>query len=136
MTQLKDFVIEAHGGLDRWRQFNQVSADLIQGGALWPLKGHPDTLNHLVLRRKGRERNKAVVAQRSTEGANLALNRGKASIPSTTRALGAFRCSNLVSQTVVCSYSLFDRSRVLLRILVQLIDRCVDLPKPGRLLLS
>ncbi|AXA42353.1 hypothetical protein [Rhizobium leguminosarum] len=44
MTQLKDFVIKAHGGLDRWRQFNQLSADLIQGGVLWPVKGHPDTL--------------------------------------------------------------------------------------------
>lgn len=44
MTQLKDLVIQAHGGLDRWRQFSQVSADLIQGGVLWSLKGHPDTL--------------------------------------------------------------------------------------------
>jgi hypothetical protein len=44
MTQLKDLVIEAHGGLDRWRQFDQVSADLIQGGVLWSLKGLPDTL--------------------------------------------------------------------------------------------
>ena len=44
MTQLKDLVIKAHGGLDRWRQFNQVSADLVQGGILWSLKGLPDTL--------------------------------------------------------------------------------------------
>ncbi|MBE9605931.1 hypothetical protein IAI18_13760 [Acetobacteraceae bacterium H6797] len=44
MTQLKDLVIQAHGGLDRWQQFNQLSADLVQGGALWTLKGHPETL--------------------------------------------------------------------------------------------
>ena len=44
MKQLKDFAIEAHGGLDRWRQFEQVSADLIQGGALWSLKGQALTL--------------------------------------------------------------------------------------------
>jgi len=44
MTQLKDLVIQAHGGLDRWRQFDQVSADLVQGGALWSIKGHADTL--------------------------------------------------------------------------------------------
>lgn len=44
MTQLKDLVIQAHGGLDRWQQFSQISADLVQGGVLWTLKGHPDTL--------------------------------------------------------------------------------------------
>ncbi len=44
MTQLKDLVIQAHGGLDRWRQFDQVSAELVQGGILWSVKGHPGTL--------------------------------------------------------------------------------------------
>lgn len=49
MTQLKDFAIRAHGGLDRWRQFDQVSADLLQGGALWSLKGLPDTLTRTAV---------------------------------------------------------------------------------------
>jgi hypothetical protein len=44
MTQLKDLMIEAHGGLARWRQFERVTADLVQGGVLWALKGQPDTL--------------------------------------------------------------------------------------------
>lgn len=44
MTQLKDLVIEAHGGLERWRQFDRLSTDLVQGGALWSLKGQPDVL--------------------------------------------------------------------------------------------
>lgn len=44
MTLLKDLVIQAHGGLTRWRQFDRLTVDLIQGGALWSLKGQPDTL--------------------------------------------------------------------------------------------
>jgi hypothetical protein len=38
MTDLLDVIIAAHGGLDAWRRFDHVSADLVQGGALWPLK--------------------------------------------------------------------------------------------------
>ncbi|CUX70427.1 conserved hypothetical protein [Agrobacterium sp. NCPPB 925] len=49
MTRLKDLAIEAHGGLQRWLQFEQVSADLVQGGVLWPLKGHPQTLEHTTV---------------------------------------------------------------------------------------
>ena len=49
MTQLKDLAIEAHGGLDRWRQFEQVSADLVQGGVLWALKGQPRTLERTTV---------------------------------------------------------------------------------------
>src|SRR4029450_5912368 len=44
MTRLRDFAIDAHGGLQRWRQFERLSADLDQGGVLWPLKGQPQTL--------------------------------------------------------------------------------------------
>ncbi|MBS7546421.1 hypothetical protein [Ancylobacter oerskovii] len=44
MSRLRDFVIEVHGGLPLWLQFEEVSADLYQGGALWGLKGHPQTL--------------------------------------------------------------------------------------------
>ncbi|WP_395665968.1 hypothetical protein [Methylocella sp.] len=44
MSRLRDYVIEAHGGLPLWRQFEQVSADLDQGGVLWSVKGFPHTL--------------------------------------------------------------------------------------------
>jgi hypothetical protein len=44
MAPLANLAVEAHGGLDRWRKFERVSADLIQGGVLWSLKGQPLTL--------------------------------------------------------------------------------------------
>jgi hypothetical protein len=37
-------VIEAHGGLERWRQLDVVSAHLVQSGALRALKGHQGVL--------------------------------------------------------------------------------------------
>jgi len=39
MNSLAQLTIDAHGGLERWRQFEQVSAHLVQGGVLWQLKG-------------------------------------------------------------------------------------------------
>jgi hypothetical protein len=42
-------VIEAHGGLERWNQLNNVSARLIQGGALWALKGQAGVLDDVVV---------------------------------------------------------------------------------------
>jgi hypothetical protein len=39
MTFLLDEVLEAHGGLDRWRQFSRAEANVITGGGLFPLKG-------------------------------------------------------------------------------------------------
>ena len=39
MHKLAEFAIKAHGGLVRWQSFQTVSADLVQGGALWALKG-------------------------------------------------------------------------------------------------
>jgi hypothetical protein len=32
-------VLRAHGGLDRWRTFEQVSATIVSGGGLLPMKG-------------------------------------------------------------------------------------------------
>jgi hypothetical protein len=32
-------VIAAHGGLARWNKFSQVTATIVTGGGLWPLKG-------------------------------------------------------------------------------------------------
>ncbi|NBH02568.1 hypothetical protein [Amycolatopsis sp. SID8362] len=44
MTDLKDVVIEAHGGLGRWKKLTRVSAHLVCGGGLWPLKGQDGIL--------------------------------------------------------------------------------------------
>jgi thioredoxin reductase (NADPH) len=49
MGDLLDIVIEAHGGLERWNQLNNVSARLIQGGALWALKGQVGVLDDVVV---------------------------------------------------------------------------------------
>jgi hypothetical protein len=50
MTELLDIVIEAHGGLERWNQLDAISARLIQGGALWELKGQPGVLDDVFVR--------------------------------------------------------------------------------------
>jgi hypothetical protein len=39
MTSLLEEVMEAHGGLDRWRRLSKVEADAVTGGGLFPLKG-------------------------------------------------------------------------------------------------
>ena len=49
MSDLLETVIEAHGGLERWNQLNTVSARLIQGGVLWPLKGQAGVLDDVVV---------------------------------------------------------------------------------------
>ena len=45
MHKLAEFTISAHGGLARWKTFRTVSADLIQGGVLWSLKGKSGVLD-------------------------------------------------------------------------------------------
>ena len=45
MIELAELTIKAHGGLKRWGQFETVSAHLVQGGALWALKGQAGTLD-------------------------------------------------------------------------------------------
>ena len=49
MSDLLETVIEAHGGLERWNQLDSVSARLIQGGALWELKGQAGVLDDVVV---------------------------------------------------------------------------------------
>lgn len=44
MDNLLKLAIEAHGGLERWRQFTVVKANTSITGALWHLKGQPDVL--------------------------------------------------------------------------------------------
>ncbi|GAA4492535.1 hypothetical protein [Gluconacetobacter tumulicola] len=50
MRDLQQQVIEAHGGLDRFRQFSFLTARLHQFGILWDLKGKPDVLTHTNVR--------------------------------------------------------------------------------------
>jgi hypothetical protein len=45
MHDLAKTIIDAHGGLERWRTFSTLSAHLLQGGALWSLKGHAGLLD-------------------------------------------------------------------------------------------
>jgi len=39
MSDLLEHVIEAHGGIARWRACSSISARIVTGGGLWPLKG-------------------------------------------------------------------------------------------------
>jgi hypothetical protein len=39
VSELRDLVLDAHGGLDRWHQFSRVRARIVTGGALWGIKG-------------------------------------------------------------------------------------------------
>ncbi|MBN9435193.1 MAG: hypothetical protein J0I45_22400 [Bosea sp.] len=45
MDALLETILEAHGGLTRWQSFARVDAHLIQGGALWGLKGKAGLLD-------------------------------------------------------------------------------------------
>jgi hypothetical protein len=47
MNELLQLVLEAHGGLARWNQFNTLSAHLKQGGVIWPLKGKAGMLDEV-----------------------------------------------------------------------------------------
>jgi len=44
MSSLLEEILDAHGGLERWRRFSKVETDVVTGGGLFPLKGLlPDT---------------------------------------------------------------------------------------------
>lgn len=45
MEALTQQIIDAHGGLDRWKTYSTLTAHLKQGGVLWPLKGHGGKLD-------------------------------------------------------------------------------------------
>jgi len=45
MNSLAQLASDAHGGLALWKQFDTVSAHLVQGGVLWQLKGQAGTLD-------------------------------------------------------------------------------------------
>lgn len=40
-TDLLTAVLDAHGGLDRWRQYSRVEATIVSGGLMFELKGQP-----------------------------------------------------------------------------------------------
>jgi hypothetical protein len=50
MRDLKQQVLEAHGGLERFRRFSFLTARLYQFGILWDLKGKPDRLTRANVR--------------------------------------------------------------------------------------
>lgn len=45
MNSLTTEILQAHGGLERWKTFTSLDAHLKQGGALWALKGHAGRLD-------------------------------------------------------------------------------------------
>jgi hypothetical protein len=49
VSDLLETVVKAHGGLERWSELNSVSARLLQGGALWALKGQAGVLDDVVV---------------------------------------------------------------------------------------
>jgi hypothetical protein len=38
MNELLARIVEAHGGLDRWRSFNRIEATIVTGGDFWGMK--------------------------------------------------------------------------------------------------
>jgi hypothetical protein len=49
MTDLLRAAVDAHGGLSRWNQLKTVKASLSITGAIWQLKGKPDTLKDISI---------------------------------------------------------------------------------------
>lgn len=50
MNNLAQLTIDAHGGLQRWHQFDHVSAHLRNGGVLWTLKHQQGVLDDVNVR--------------------------------------------------------------------------------------
>ncbi|WP_296941989.1 hypothetical protein [uncultured Massilia sp.] len=47
MNALLEHILEAHGGLARWKSHDTLSAHLSQGGVLWPMKGKGGMLDEV-----------------------------------------------------------------------------------------
>lgn len=45
MTELQNIVIAAHGDIERWRSFTTLTAHVLNGGALWNIKGQDGVLD-------------------------------------------------------------------------------------------
>jgi len=41
MNELLDRILDAHGGVDRWKRYENVEATIVSGGGLFALKGVP-----------------------------------------------------------------------------------------------
>jgi len=39
MNQLLSRILDAHGGMDRWREYEKVEATIVSGGGFFALKG-------------------------------------------------------------------------------------------------
>jgi len=50
MNSLVQLTLDAHGGLERWRQFEHVSAHLLNKGVLWSLKHQQDVIEDVDVR--------------------------------------------------------------------------------------
>jgi hypothetical protein len=50
VNNLLQLTIDAHGGLERWQRFENVSAHLLNGGVLWPLKHQQGVLDDVNVR--------------------------------------------------------------------------------------
>ena len=45
MNGLLGQILDAHGGIDRWRRYTEVTASIVSGGGLFALKGLPQDSN-------------------------------------------------------------------------------------------
>ena len=49
MNDLLKLTIEAHGGLDRWKNFDHITARIIVGGVTWEIKKQPGLLDDVYV---------------------------------------------------------------------------------------
>jgi hypothetical protein len=49
MTDLLDLAVQAHGGMERWRQLSSIRIAASITGAIWFVKGQGDALKDVVL---------------------------------------------------------------------------------------
>ncbi|OKS86686.1 hypothetical protein [Mucilaginibacter polytrichastri] len=47
-NELLDFVVKAHGGIEKWEQFNNVTLQLKIGGETWKIKGQENILSDVT----------------------------------------------------------------------------------------
>ena len=47
MSELRDLVIDAHGGIDRWNKVKAIEGDMSITSALWARKGWPEALKNV-----------------------------------------------------------------------------------------
>lgn len=64
MTDLLDLTMNAHGGLERWRQVHELDISVSLTGPMSAIKGHPHGILFPALRR---------VVRRTDEGARPSL---------------------------------------------------------------